>query len=182
MRQTTVGTIQFPQSAAPSSPPLLICGSVIFISDSGYGVSVASAVGWYVSPIIFQTSLISALSSMLILLGLPREFDRPGGNGQVGCFKSGLGGMLYGSLGWCGGCVIEFGSTCFADWPRESWCTSDCTRSGDGIPQMNQTVVRLLRGLAHADWNRRRDPVDELDCNQAALYISSCGLGVVELD
>ena len=46
---------------------------------------------------------------------------------------------------------------------RQSCRASDCTGIGDGIPQINRTAIRLIRGLAHADSNWRRDPADESD-------------------
>ena len=40
---------------------------------------------------------------------------------------------------------------------------SDCTEISDGIPHTNRTTIRLLCGLASADWNWRRNHIHESD-------------------
>ena len=70
--------------------------------------SVAVAMGWYVCfHQLFYTSLVVSFSSTLIYQGCLKEFDRICGNGWLGSFKLQLDGLLHGSLGRRGACVIE---------------------------------------------------------------------------
>ena len=68
----------------------------MFIGGSGYGVFTAAAVDK--SPIfhqLFSISLISALSSVLIISsGLPRDFDRLGGDGTTAGWAASDRGLL----------------------------------------------------------------------------------------